>query len=627
MPWVPMRNKSATNQKVRPLSRRELADRAPAGGNYAYRSQPIAKSPSFDAKLRLTAVAVGLAFAIIALRVGYLTVIRGEHYAAAARDNPLAHRRLEAPRGNIVDRNGRVVATNRKAYALTFSRYGLSPQATYSTLQRLGDLTGEDLAARYDEIMETRPSWTRHRLARRLPLDVVVPVMERPDDFPGVRAASDFRREYPAGPALAPVIGYLGKIPPESVETYTRPVYLPDSEVGRAGLERLYEERLVGRPGTERRTLNARGRLLSDPEILRPARPGWDMVLTLDAELQAAAFDLLRDRKGAIIAMDARTGGLLALASAPSFDPERPWRGDAEGRDPSYLNRATRGTYPPGSTFKPVVALAMMAGGWNPHERIRCTGSVTAPGWGIVFRCNNHAGHGALDLGESIKHSCNVYFYEAAMRGGAGGFLAQARALGFGEPTGIDLPGERAGSVPAADPGARSGEALNLSIGQGALLVTPLQVARAYATLANGGTAVVPHVVAGWRHPDSGRTETAPVPDAPRVGLAPRDRAEVVNAMHGVANEPGGTAYSAGFDPSWQVCGKTGTAENGRGGIDAWFAGFYPRSAPETVIIVVVEDADGHGGEVAAPMARSLIARLESAVPALPVTTAVAANH
>ena len=473
-----------------------------------FRSQPLRQSPRFVFRKRISAlllIAVGMVFLG---RVAWLTTVQGPRFAEAAEDNLQSIRRLEAPRGNLLDRNGEPLALNRKAYSITFSRYRLSRAQVEQALRDLGDLLGEDMSGRVDEIMETRPSWTRHRLARHLAQGQVVPILERPEDFPGTRVAADYRREYPCGPALAPVVGIIGKIQPDEVDEYRRPLYLPDASIGRAGLEAQYEGRLVGKPGRERLRRDARGRLLADPNVEQSAQPGDDLVLTIDLGLQRFAYDRIRPNKGSVVLMDIRNGDVLVLASAPSFDPEQPWLTELDGEPVSYLNRAIQGAYPPASTFKLVSASAALRAGFSPTETRVCRGSYQLPGWDRPYWCDARSGHGPTNLHHAIQWSCNAYFYEMAHELGSERILASARDFGFGRETGIDMPGERAGALTKEGAAPNDGETLNIAIGQGALIATPLQARDSARRSARGAGS--PGAV---ERADCARRKRAPAPD------------------------------------------------------------------------------------------------------------------
>lgn len=572
-----------------------------------FRSRPLSQSSLFSRRRRLSVLLVGSVFLVIAGRIGFLTMARGEEHARAAERNLGVTERIDAPRGNVFDRNGHPLAINRKAYSVSYSRRGSSAEEVHETLRRLGELLGQNLLDRKDEILTTS-RWERHNLARRLSHIDVVPILERQAEFPGARVQDDFRREYPRGTAFAHVVGYMGKITKEDGDRFARPIYMPDDYVGRAGLERQYEEALVGKAGTRRKTVNSRGVLLEDPVVQQPARAGEDLHLTLDAGLHEHATALLGTESGSVVMMDVETGELLVLASVPTFDPDQPWLQELGGRPVSHLNRAFRGAYPPGSTFKLMTASAALRSGWTRNSSVTCSGNFHWPGWDRPFWCDVRYGHGTVDTVRSIQASCNVFYYEAGYRLGADALLAEAQRYGYGEVTGIDLPGERAGSF-AAEGALRGGELLNFSIGQGAFLATPLQIAVAFAAIANGGTLVTPHVVQEIRSADGAGVQY--VRPAPRgdIGLSGEQRDVLVEGLYRAVNQQGGTAYRAGFPRQWEFCGKTGTAEVGQGKVDAWFAGFLPRSAPRYVVVAHVERADGHGGDIAAPIVRDLVAR------------------
>ncbi|MEQ8822424.1 MAG: penicillin-binding transpeptidase domain-containing protein [Sumerlaeia bacterium] len=563
---------------------------------------PLDRSPGYPRRHRVTLVLLALGALLLASRLTWLTAIDGPEYRRAAQDNIASARRLQAPRGNIFDHRGQSLARSRKAYTLTYSRYGRSKTEVKATLNRLDALLAQGIADRYDEIIATRPSWTRHDLVENAPQESVTAILERPNDFRGVRIHETFRREYPHGTAFATVLGHVGRIPAERAETYRRPTYLPDATVGRSGLESRWEDRLVGKPGREALQRDARGRLLQQPLVERPALPGDDLVLTLDAAIQKAAYDALLGFHGAAVMIDVETGALRALASAPSYDPAAPWRQEADGQPVSFLNRAFQGRYPPASPFKAITGAAVLKDGHSPAETLYCSGSYTLRGWDRPFRCDGF--HGPTALPRALQVSCNSYFYQMAEAIGGERIQREAAAFGLGRASGLDLPGERTGSLGSASP--NTGETLNIAIGQGALLVTPLQMARAYCALANGGRLPVPHVVQAIRRADGTVEDKTPTGEE-RVLLPDSVRRPIVEGLSRVV-ETGGTAARADFPPEWDVCGKTGTGENGRGGVDAWFACFYPRSAPRYAVVVVVEDAPGHGGDIAAPIVRAIIA-------------------
>lgn len=569
--------------------------------------------PSLGGRALVAMVVVGGVLAVMAGKLAWLTIAEGEDMRAAARDNIETERRIEAPRGNILDRAGRPLATNRKTYSLQYSRYRRAAADVTTTLARVDDLVDGPLGVTADVVIETRPSWTWHSLAKRLDEATVTPILERPADFPGVRVSEDYRREYLDDPIpTGAVVGYVGRIPAERAGEYDRARYLADAYVGRAGLERQYEALLAGHPGRQRLKRDARGRQLDDPEFEAPARPGDDLILALDAQWQAAAYAALGEHKGSVVIMEVTTGDVAVLATAPTFDPTAPGAKTLAGRPAEWIHRAVQGGYPPGSTFKLVTGSAAMRAGHSPATRITCDGSYNWPGWMRPFHCDLRSGHGALTLPEALKVSCNVSFFELGHDVGAEGLMGEARRWGFGTPTGIDLGGERAGRL-AVVADAQPGELINASIGQGSLVATPLQVAVAYAALANGGTLIVPRLAVATRTPGQNTLNPLPIQTHGRVEITAVARRALDEGFYRAANETGGTASRIGFERAWQVCAKTGTAENSRGGVDAWLAAYWPRANPRWVAVAHVEDAPGHGGEVAGPIVRDLIRLIETA--------------
>jgi penicillin-binding protein 2 len=293
-------------------------------------------------------------------------------------------------------------------------------------------------------------------------------------------------------------------------------------------------------------------------------------------------MELLRGETGTIILMDAEDGGLIAAASSPTYDPSAPDRKEIDGSPAGFLNLAIRGRYAPGSTMKIVGAAAILAAGVDPGRQVTCHGSYTLPGWDRPFHCAVRTGHGPENLIDSIKHSCNVFFFEFGNELGPRPLLEMGRAFGFDEKTGIDLPNEKQGQLSSTtDPGR--GENTNLWIGQGTMLATPMQVARAYAGLATGYLPT-PHVVRATGLADE---QARPLEHPRRAPPGPRRPSRPHHeGLWKVVNETGGTAYKASIPREWDVVGKTGTAENPQGKDDAWFAGFFPRSAPKYVFVI-----------------------------------------
>ncbi|MEO8377026.1 MAG: penicillin-binding transpeptidase domain-containing protein, partial [Candidatus Sumerlaeota bacterium] len=568
-----------------------------------YRSRPLRDFEHFSRAKLLAWIVVFACFGLLVTQLFRLTVLQHDKYLSQARENLYVTKRLSYPRGNIVDREGVILATNEKTYSLTFNPYGMKDPAAREAMGALGLSADELPESRVDTILATRPRWTRHTLISGVPLERVLPMLERPNNYRGVRVDVGFAREYMMPEEFAHVLGYTSNIQPSEKKLFPRPRYLPDDRVGRSGLELKYQDELAGQPGKERLKRDARGARLDDPELLASSEPGKNLYLTLDSRMQKKAMELLSGEMGTIILMEADTGALVAMASSPTYDPRDPAKAETLGQPSGYMNLSMRGAYAPGSTMKIVGAAAMLRAGADPLRKVTCDGSFRLPGWDRAFHCAVRSGHGPVTLPVAIKESCNVYFFQVGNELGAEPLLEMAREFGFEQKTGIDLPGERVPKLSTSEhPGP--GETTNLWIGQGSMLVTPLQVARAYAGIATGSLPT-PHVVQAIGLSDDDNQEV----DAPHkmLNVPSTDRQVIVEGLWRVVNEPGGTAYKAGIPREWEVAGKTGTAENPQGSNDAWFAGFFPRSNPSHVFVIHIESTDGHGGEVAGPIAKQLI--------------------
>jgi penicillin-binding protein 2 len=500
-----------------------------------------------------------------------------------------------------------------------------------------------------------------HVMVEDLPLPVVAEIEAHPHEYPAVHVVPRQRRLYPCDGLACHVLGYLGRRQaqerpadqpgPQSGRSadvdgaLSAPEYPTDDRVGRMGLEQRYERLLRGRPGVAVDSTDHSGRVLSSRQACVPG-VGRDLVIRLHPQLQKTAEALLRsalERRairrpqdcaagGAIVVIDARHGGILAAASAPGFDPNRFRDGDpsleAVLHDPAHplFDRALRMAIAPGSVFKVVSALAMLAEGIDPCRSFTCRGYLDDP---ERFRCavyrRRGVGHGAMTLPDALAESCNVYFFHYAERIGPGPLVDWAARLGFGRPTGVDLPEESGGLLPAPSkveaPRPPATDLRLLAIGQGALEVTPLQVVRMMAAVANGGYLVTPHLASGLgppEIPDASSTEDlGPADDEIRVpapqpipGLKPAMLDPIRQGLRRVVCDPRGTAHATAWLGQVDISGKTGTAETGvEAGEHAWFAGYAPSEAPRVAFVVVLEHG-GNADEAAGPVARRLVARM-----------------
>ncbi|MBN1587879.1 MAG: hypothetical protein JW888_00025 [Pirellulales bacterium] len=495
-----------------------------------------------------------------------------------------------------------------------------------------------------DERTIVREELDYHVMAENVPLSVVAEIEGHPERYPGVRIIEHGRRDYREGSLAAHVLGYLGSPTEDERKADEDTAYNPDDRRGRQGLERQFEQSLRGRRGQRVEKTDRSGRIISIEWNERP-RPGEDLILTLDARLQKTAETLLDEalarreltgakppRAGAAaIVMDVRTGAILAAASAPRFDPNV-FGGKASDQirqilkdpDKPLFHRAIQMAIAPGSVFKVLSAVALIESGTvRPDEFFYCRGYLERPN---ALRCQIYKqfqrGHGEVRLADALAVSCNVYFFHHAAQAGPDPLVHWAKRFEFGRVTGVDLPGEASGRVPTPETikslerhAWTVGDTRRLAVGQGSLTVTPLQIARMTAAVANGGWLVTPHVVSLVGTPEQENRETSKSPISTAVGrhidgLNASTLETIRRGMRRAVESPLGTAYGTVSTDFVEVAGKTGTAETGRGRSDhAWFAGYLPAAKPRFALVIVVEHS-GDGADVAGPVARRLILRM-----------------
>jgi penicillin-binding protein 2 len=578
-------------------------------------------------------VSVAMMFAVVVVlllgaRLWNLQVLRGQEMAALSENNRIRLRREPATRGRVVDRNGVVVIDSQASFdAVLVPEDARDLPAVLETLAPfLGQTTAETQAVL--ERAAGRPAFQEVTIKRNLSYDELAAIETHQVELPGVSLRVTPSRVYPHGPTLAHVLGYVGEVTQEEVER--NPAYRPGDVVGKSGLEKQWETDLRGIEGGQQVEVDALGRelrVLDEAEAI----PGHTLVLSIDLALQKAAEQALGDSAGAVVALDPRNGDVLAMVSEPSFDPNaftggiKPavWRElNAHPRHP--LNaRATQGQYPPGSTFKIIVAAAALEEGIvNPFTRIGCPGYLNFGNH--TFRCWKHGGHGSVNVHDALVGSCDVFFYQVGARLGVDTIARYARQFGLGAPTGIEIGNERPGLVPDAEWKKKrfkqpwqKGETLSVAIGQGALTATPLQMAEAVATIATG-VRYQPRLVQRVEAIDGSLVREIP----PRIAatLAVRDTVlkQVQEALVDVVAH--GTGKNARL-PDIAVGGKTGTSQVvtiGRTRLKAnqmkwnqrdhaWFVAFAPAEEPTIAIATLVEHADGGGGAVAAPIAKEVL--------------------
>lgn len=562
---------------------------------------------------------------VVASGYWYVQGVEGAYYRRLADNNRLRNLAIEAPRGWIYDRNGRPLAENVPRYNLLFDRsLAADTEVSSAFAVEILDLEPEEMARRFEAVRGT-PAFKPAVIAEGLDLDSVARFSVEHLEHPEFEIAIAHRRLYRHAHQTAHVLGYLGEVTTEDLGREGRR-YEAGDLIGKKGIERVYDGRLRGVGGEQVVVVDSFGRWIEEYER-RAAAPGEPLTLTLDLDLQQEAAEMLEGRVGAVVALDPRTGEVLAMASSPAFDPNRfagrldpdEWRALIEHPQDPFQNRTFQNRYPPGSVFKIVMAFAGLENGIDPRERVFCRGFSKI--YNHRYRCWKASGHGSVDLRDAIKYSCNVYFHQLGQRLGIETIAGYARRFGFGSRTGIDMIGEQSGLVPDSAWSLRArgsqwypGETISVATGQGPVLVTPLQVAVMMAAVANGGTLVRPHVVR-----DAPVGAARPVPDKV-AALSPSALAIVRDALWAVVNETRGTGAAARLD-GLEIAGKTGTAQvveqvTWTANEDlapahrdhAWFASYAPIDDPRLVVVVFVEHG-GAGSEAAAPLAKAVHAR------------------
>jgi len=587
-----------------------------------------------ERRLALALLIVLVVWGALIARLFYLQVIEGDRYRVWAERNSVRTHRLIPSRGIILDRNGEILVDARPSFDVL-----VVPQETPDlglTLERvatLADLDVEQVAARLGE-PRGRARFRPLPIARDLDRDVLARIEARRWALPGVITQVSPIRDYRYGVSAAHVLGRLGEI--NAAELERRTGYRPGDTIGKEGVERLLDREMRGREGGKNVLVDAHGRELQLLDEVAP-QPGQNVFLTLDRRLQAVAegaFDET-ERNGAVVALDPRNGEMLVLMSRPHFDPNlfshgitpEEWSALKDDEAKPLLNRALQGLYPPGSTYKVVTALAgLETGAITPDDTVTCHGGYRLGR--RRYRCWKRWGHGEISLHRALVESCDVYFYQLGHAVGVDQLAYFARTLGLGAKTGIDVGAEEAGLVPTR-PWKRKrfgqdwlqGETISLSIGQGFNLWTPIQMAAAYASIANGGTRYRPRIVDRVENV-AGEVLWKSEPEVNGSLAISAESIEIVQrALRGVVHDDHGTGYAMRRLPV-QSAGKTGTAQVVGMGKDipeddedipvhhrdhAWFVTYAPADDPRIVVTVLVEHG-GHGGSAAAPIARDVVA-------------------
>jgi penicillin-binding protein 2 len=573
-------------------------------------------------------------FSVIFFRLWYLQVLSGDKYLAEANNNRIREIRVTAPRGEIVDRNGDVLVENRTSLALQLNPQKLPGDAAErrAELARLGEVAGISLRRirrdMQDQLREL-PS-APVTLQRDVDYDLVYYLQEHQVEFPGVAIERVFVRRYPHGTLGAHLFGNVGEISEQELKDPRYKGLEPGDVIGQDGVEYEYDRYLRGRAGATRVQVDSLGRPKGQLSVV-PPKPGDNLQLSVDSGVQAAGEAGLAGLglPGAFVAMDTRDGQVLGMGSFPTFDPsiftkpltQQQYRDlTSDTTDAPLTNRAIRGLYPTGSTFKLVTAMAALnSGALTTTEPITDGGSLTVGG--ITFQNAGGAAYGTISLPTALQVSSDVFFYTLGLRmNGTPGLQRWAHKLGIGRPTGVDLPGESAGLLPTpawrnrlyrkdlTDRPWSAGDNINLSVGQGDVQVDPLQLAVAYATVGNGGTVLRPHL--GMQVIDSAGRVVQEIDPGPRrkVHVDPTYRSAILDGLNMAAQSPGGTSYSVFGGFPVPVAGKTGTAERPGQADQSWYAVLAPYPDPRVVVAVTVERG-GFGVDSAAPVALQILSQ------------------
>ena len=570
-----------------------------------------------------------LAFIMIIARLYYLQVYQSDKYKVMSDENRISTRFLVPPRGVIYDRNGEIIAGNEQDFqALLIAEQTQDVRQTLDNFKKIVEISDGEENKILEDIRRHR-RFIPVKLKNNLRWDDVSRVMLNAPSLPGVEIDEGLSRYYPYADIYAHVLGYVG--PVAEGEKKNNPLYLvPGYKIGKSGLEKYYDERLQGVSGTVKLEVNAYGRIMK--EIERDAgKEGKSLTISIDSRLQKQAYEAFGEQSGAAVVLNVKTGEILALVSTPSFDPNlftngisyKHWDMLLNNERTPLINKAVSGQYSPGSTFKVVVALAALESGIiDEHTRYYCSGGLDIGN--TRFHCWKHAGHGSLNVVEALKYSCDIFFYETAMRVGIDRIHDMAVKLGLGEPLNIGLDNEKGGNIPTQNwkknkygVAWSKGDDANSGIGQGYVLVTPLQLVTMLSRVVNGGYAIKPTFV---------KADGNTLQNVKKLNISTKNIEIIKRGMFEVVNGAGGTAGRAKFNVDGaKMGGKTGTTQVRRismkeraSGIirdenlpwrlrnHALFIGFTPIDNPQYAVAVVVEHGSSGSG-VAAPIAGKIL--------------------
>ena len=581
-------------------------------------------------RLNGTLVIVLTAFLVLGLRLFHLQVVQGEEYRRLSENNCIRLQDIDPPRGQILDRQRRLLVDNRPSFNLVMVPRDAKPVDT--TLARLADGVGLELEELAHAAERTRSAYRPVVLMADIDRDLLAAVEARRYDLPGVTVDVKAMRRYVYGDSAAHLLGYMGEINAAELAGGRYPGCRGGDYIGKFGIEKNCEPLLRGQPGGRQVEVDARGQVVRVLNTV-DAVPGHNVVLTIDHRLQAVAEQSLGDKAGAVVAVDPQSGEVLVMASRPSFDPNafvggisrRDWQALVENPRRPMENKAIQATYPPASTYKIVTAMAgLQEGEIDGRSQFFCPGQLRYGN--RAYRCWKRGGHGHLNVVEAISQSCDVFFYQVGIKLGVDRLARYARSCGLGSPTDVGLDHEDAGLIPTAawKKGRfgvpwQGGETLSVAIGQGYNLVTPIQMAMMIAAVGNGGTLYQPQLVHAVESAE-GRVIEQPAPVVKgRIAVGARNLNLIQEGLWRVVQGDRGTARGIRLE-GIDISGKTGTAQvfsrkgetDGKEGVadhlkdHAWFVAYAPSEAPGIAVAVIVEHGE-HGSSAAAPVARAVI--------------------
>jgi len=575
-------------------------------------------------------IVIIVALFLLFSRLWYLQIIQGEYFKNLSENNRIRIQEIAAPRGIIYDRAGTPLVDSFPSFDVFLFRQDVpDTRSLIPVLSHALSMSPETIQVKIDGA-KGFPAFHPLKLKADISREELAMVETRRLDLPGVTVDMVIRRNYPHENLAAHLIGYLGEISQEELEREEFINYKIGYYIGKYGIEQKFELDLKGENGGQQIEVNASGRKLRVLGQVEP-NPGNNLFLTLDIALQKAAEEAMMDKKGALVAMDPQNGDILALVSKPDFDPNlfsrgislENWKRISENPSRPLQNRALQGQYPPGSVYKIITAIAGLEEKIiTPETTFQCSGAL--PFGNRDYICWKKEGHGWVNLRRAIVESCDVYFYNLGLRLGVDRIAKYAMGLGLGKTTGFPLGHEKSGLIPTSSWKMKrfgipwqAGENLSIAIGQGFNLVTPLQVACTLSALANGGKFYRPRIVQAIKAPHGETLKEFPPENAKTIHISPETLEFLREALWGVVNAPGGTGSKARID-GFDVAGKTGTAQvvqrrEGRGESSpaeqqdhAWFVCFAPARQPQITIVALIEHG-GHGGAVAAPVAKKVL--------------------